>query len=343
MQQSTVGSSTRNTGLVLLTPADFARPLQKTDPFNDKSQHRAGEQQPATHYSSSSAAVYSHPHYVLKWDQSGRPTINYDYHRLNQNVQAPAVGQTDEAPCGRCKNRSALEEEVIKRLVLDPHKIEANNKLLTELEDLERRRTATAAQGPSRKYAENCNTMAPVQFEKKPEQQQQPYASPPVSPTFQNPPAIEEDLPHHQSGDSQSNVHKHTQLLLELAANSPTIEREAWALQEVRPDYMQERRTPRPEDLDLDFSASDSDEDDDKYPFGRCYTGSPLLPQDSLDSDTSSNRKSEETGEEEAASLNYLGSIPQPHNGASVHEEGLELQLPTGTNNRQVRMLSIEQ
>ena len=100
MQQSTVGSSTGNTGLVLLTPADFARPLQKSDPLNDKSQHRAGEQQPATHYSSSSAAVYSHPHYVLKWDQSGRPTINYDYHRLhNQKVlqplkQAPVVGST---------------------------------------------------------------------------------------------------------------------------------------------------------------------------------------------------------------------------------------------------------
>lgn len=351
MQQPANSSSTGYTRLLLRTPADFARPLQKTDPLNNPaskpiaSQQRAGEQQLTSTYSSPPAAVHNHPHYFLRNDESGRPVIyfddqkpSYDHNVLQPLVQAPVAANV---PCERCRNRSALEEEMIERLLLNPHKIEANNKLLSELEDLaERRSRAEAAQTASWKYAENYNTMVPLPIEanrRKSKLQKLPL--PPLSPVLQSPPAavFEEDYAHHQPSESSRDVHKHTQLLLQLATNIPEVEKETRILQEVRLDYQQERRIPRPADLELDFSASDSDDDDDKYPFGRCYTGSPLLPRDSLDSDTSSNRKSEETGEEEAeGSLNYLGSVPQPHNGASAGNLGQELQLRVGTNDRQV-------
>ena len=313
-----------DTRLLLLTPADFTRPLHKTDPLNHD---------PA---STRSCSSQQHDHDLLQPAQ--------DLSRTELNQQAPMVDQP-AGPCERCKNRSALEEEIIKRLLLNPQKIEANYNLLTGLEDLEKRRVAQE----SWKYTENCNN---IPFEMDRRKSEPPVRqSPPDSPAFQNPPAFEEDFLHLQrGGSSHSDFHKptleHAQPVSQLAANSPKVDREALTLQETRPAYnLQERRTQQNKlaDLKLDLLASDSDndDDDDKYPFGRCYTGSPLLPRDSLDSeatDTSSSRsKSEETGEEEAGSLNYLGSIPsiEKSHSASAHREQ-QMQLPVGSNVRQV-------
>ena len=67
-----------------------------------------------------------------------------------------------------------------------------------------------------------------------------------------------------------------------------------------------------------------SDDDDDEYPFGRCYTGSPLLP--SIFSDSSSSRRSEETGEDMSLpeALNYLGFLPnmEPSCASQQTDEG---------------------
>ena len=316
--------SHRWTKLLLKTPADFARPLpeyrrQLPDPWTTSpAPPSTASELPLQEPRPAGTAAESKESTVLSDGE------HHEIHLLQpQNFTAmpPPLQQAEEQQtptccgcheeCPRCKERAAEIEAFLNKLLLSQSKLHANDMLLKELES---KKTDDTALVYYKKKVHVPNVEQRVMEHVQVEQD-----SPPSTPRPQG------------QGFEQMKQPPHPDSL------------EIRPLEDLKQGYSQEGLEFRhplavysPGAVDK-LDKESSDDDDDEYPFGRCYTGSPLLP--SISSDSSSSRRSEETGEDMSLpeALNYLGSLPnmEPSCASQQTDEG-----KTGNLNalRQVRI-----
>lgn len=300
------------TKLLLKTPADFARPLPQ-----DRRQHNPWPAPPSSgselplqdtrpartaadsYQSKESTVLCDAEHHEIHLLQPQNFTATPPPLQRAEELQTPTCCGCHEE-CPRCKERTVEIEAFLNKLLLSQSKLHANDMLLKELESKKTDDTAQLLYYKKKVHVPNVEqrVMEHVQVEQD---------SAPSTPRPQDQGFEQIKLP------------------------SPPDSLEIQPLEDLKQGYSQELglefRHPlavySPGAVDK-LDRESSDDDDDEYPFGRCYTGSPLLP--SISSDSSSSRRSEETGEDMSLpeTLNYLGSLPnmEPSCASQQTDEG---------------------